>query len=173
MFNSQKRRWIRVVDWLGRGAHGHDGGLVGGFTHTHHLCCKSACTSTGSSPSRDQRLWLLFPRSQVFHIFLLPSGSQDELHKLQNFGLVGVATDRDARNACLRFFSFCFACFVFARVSFHLIFLFFFCWPKISKNEKHQNKKKNGKTIRKTMKKQCKKKRPPRVPTDKKIKEML
>ena len=47
--------WIRVVDWLGRGAHGHDGGLVRGLcmhvihaagecTHNPHARCHPRST---------------------------------------------------------------------------------------------------------------------------------
>ena len=40
---NQKMSAIRVVDWLGRAAHGHDGGLVGGSCiHIIHAAC--VCT---------------------------------------------------------------------------------------------------------------------------------
>ena len=52
--------------------------------------------------------------------------------------LVGVATERDARNACLRFFSFYFSCVVVLLLAF-LAILFACFWKKIKKkHEKHQ-----------------------------------
>ena len=39
----KQQTWIRVVDWLERGAHGHDGGLVGGL-RIHVTCAAWECT---------------------------------------------------------------------------------------------------------------------------------
>ena len=77
--------------------------------------------------------------------------------------LVGVPTDRDARHACLRFFSFHCSPFIFACISFHLyffLFLFFllaFLFKRIKINEK-QNKFKTSKKTRKIAKKKLMKK---------------
>ena len=71
---------------------------------------------------------------EVRHVPLVATlGSRDELYKLENFGWsVSLATNRGARHACLRFFSFYFP-----------VFFFFVSTKK--KNKKTKNRKKKFK----------------------------
>ena len=62
--------------------------------------------------------------------------------------LVGVATDPNARHACLRFFSLYFSCFFFLLAFLFIVFFpvfFFFCQHKKSKTSKKINKNKSRK----------------------------
>ena len=67
---SFKTLWIRVVDWSGRGAHGHDGDLVGGLcVHaiyaawdcTHFTQCSLICVTNDGRKSK----WMLSHDRQI------------------------------------------------------------------------------------------------------------
>ena len=59
-----------------------------------------------------------------FLLVLRLSWSKDQLHKFAKLWLVGVATDRDARHACLRFISLFLFLFSLAFLSILFQFLF-------------------------------------------------